>query len=400
MATDLLIYSPILLVWASLLFNWRSFYRRRSDPVHRSHWFATLTLALCLTILAPPVYAGIDRLSGVPNISRLISNSLAVLTAWILQPFLIGIIGYRERIWGLWRSVWTVVATLSLMTGLFVLAPIDQTETHNFTGRYGSAPFMLEYRLIFIAYMGLVSWELLRLSRRHARRASQPALRIYLGLHTVGWAFGVAYFAHEGLYAIMREFKLEYPVGDSTVVTHALMALAVIPVILSTILQTRRVRTVARWLMEYRACWNLYPLWSDLQTVAPHIALMPARPFVVDLLAVKDLSFKLYRRAVEVRDGVLEVQPYVHRTLAQDADGIIDEDVRADFDARCIAAGLRALISGEAAGLPVWTLGSSDSPGVESEISYLDKVATAYRQYRIPVAAHRDVVGSAAMRSE
>jgi len=59
------------------------------------------------------------------------------------------------------------------------------------------------------------------------------------------------------------------------------------------------------WLRRHRAHRHLYPLWRDLYQVNPEIALLRPLPRLIDALILYDLDFRLYRRVVEIRDGIL-----------------------------------------------------------------------------------------------
>jgi hypothetical protein len=41
----------------------------------------------------------------------------------------------------------------------------------------------------------------------------------------------------------------------------------------------------------------------------PEIALLPPRPPLIELLDPRDVDFRLRRRVIEIRDGLLDVRP-------------------------------------------------------------------------------------------
>jgi hypothetical protein len=59
------------------------------------------------------------------------------------------------------------------------------------------------------------------------------------------------------------------------------------------------------WLGDLRALHRLYPLWKAAWRVAPEVVLVPPRPLVVEMLDVRDVRFRLYRRQIEIRDAAL-----------------------------------------------------------------------------------------------
>src|SRR5581483_6094586 len=60
---------------------------------------------------------------------------------------------HRERLQGIYETL-VLLGTLVLMTIFFVLAPVDDEAPLDFMTRYGDAPFILEYRLVFLLYLG------------------------------------------------------------------------------------------------------------------------------------------------------------------------------------------------------------------------------------------------------
>ncbi|MFD0573204.1 DUF6545 domain-containing protein [Kitasatospora gansuensis] len=66
-----------------------------------------------------------------------------------------------------------------------------------------------------------------------------------------------------------------------------------------------------RWVRAWTAYWRIGPLWTALHRAVPEIALStpttrlrPAFP--------RGAEFALYRRIIEIHDGLLALRPYVH----------------------------------------------------------------------------------------
>ena len=73
------------LTWVGTLYQVRSLLRRSRDPVIRYYWLSLLFISLALTFAVPTVYAAIDGLARVPNLSKLLANGSAVLAALSVQ---------------------------------------------------------------------------------------------------------------------------------------------------------------------------------------------------------------------------------------------------------------------------------------------------------------------------
>jgi hypothetical protein len=70
------------------------------------------------------------------------------------------------------------------------------------------------------------------------------------------------------------------------------------------------------WAGRLRAYQRLYCLWAALYAVDPRIALDPPPSRRADLLNLRDLDFRLYRRFIEIQDGLLVLQPHMDGTVA------------------------------------------------------------------------------------
>lgn len=386
---DILVHGPAVLAWAAVAYKLPACLRGRRDPAVRSLWLSLLFLALALTVMLPSIYVAIDRLVGVVNVARLLVNGLVLVASWAVQAFLFRV-NYPdgEALPRIRRVGWGLAGTLVLLAALFVLAPAGE-ETTDFIGRYGSAPFVLEYRLVFLGYLGLALRNIVGLAWRYAGIAERPALRLGLRFVALGGVLGFGYVANEGLRVAAARFGLGDPLPDPHLVTNALMATSVVLMLVGCTMPAWGPRfgipTLYSWVRQYRAYRRLHPLWLALYRAKPEIALVPPSSAVADMLSVHDLRFRLYRRVVEIRDGLLALHPYhdpvvAHyaRGLCQEA-GLPSEKAEVVVEAASMAVALRALAQGRIVGRP----GSAPStPGgcdLETEVAALERLAVAFR---------------------
>ncbi|MGD9891550.1 MAG: MAB_1171c family putative transporter [Dehalococcoidia bacterium] len=392
MTGQLVTYAPAVLAWAAVAYKLPAFRRGPHHTVRCAHWLTLLCLALALTVLLPPIYVRLDHLSSIPNLSRLLSNSLMLVACWTAQAFLGHLNRADERARLLIRrSGWALVCALVLMAVLFARAPVEvEEEAVDFTGRFGNAPFVMEYRLVFLASLFLALVSILRLASRFARAFDRPALSLGLHLVALGCLVGIGYAAHEGLRITTLRLGFGEPLPASSLITRALVAGAVVLTLMGSIIPAWGARAgipaLYRWVSRYRAYRRLYPLWRDLYQANPEIALLPAPSALADALTVRDLGFRLYRRVVEIRDGHLAVRPYLDPATAVSAQrlcqnaGLSGEEASTAIEAASLAAALRARAEGQ---LPLsnpvapTTLGGAD---VRSEVAVLERVAHSYKR--------------------
>ena len=396
-ARDILVYGPAVLAWMAVVYKLPAYRHGRRDPALRWLWLSLLFLALALTAILPPVYLGIDRLVGVANLARSLVNGLVMVASWAVQAFLFHV-NYPdgEALARIRRVGWALAGALVLMAALFVLAPAGE-ETTDFIGRYGSAPFVLEYRFVFLGYLGLALGNIVRLAWRYAGIAGRPATRLGLRFVALGGIFGFGYVAHEVLRVAAARFGFVHPFPDPHLVTNTLIAASVGLMLVGCTMPAWGPRlgipALYSRVSQYRAYRRLYPLWLALYRANPEIALAPPPSALADTLSVRDLRFRLYRRVVEIRDGLLALHPYHEpwavdyaRGLCQEA-GLPSEQAEVVVEAASVAVALRALAQGRIVGRPDSAPSTTGGSDLDTEVAALERLAIAFRRSPVVRAA-------------
>jgi hypothetical protein len=90
-----------------------------------------------------------------------------------------------------------------------------------------------------------------------------------------------------------------------------------------------------RWLAHYLALQRLRPLWASLVASVPHVVLGDPPGRVADLLTVRGVDLRLYRRIIEIRDAQWELG-LAHAAPAE-ADTSLTEQARALLQAGALA---------------------------------------------------------------
>src|SRR5712692_9205302 len=224
MARELLSYAPTLLMWAAVAYK----FPRGAPPERgaRFLWLTLLGLALALTVLLPPVYLAADRLAGIPNLARLLGNGLVLVAGWTAQTYLFHLNYAEERAEpSIRRNGYLLLSTLLGTSILFSLAGVDEEALH-FQYRFEGAPFIMEYRLLYLTYLGLTLLYVVPLSWRYAGISPRPALSLGLRLVAAGGVVGCGYVIHEALLVLTRRLGIAYLVPDSALLTEVLIAVS------------------------------------------------------------------------------------------------------------------------------------------------------------------------------
>jgi hypothetical protein len=372
-----------MLIWGSFIWKLRSLRWWPRDTIQRSFCGALLALGLAMTVLIPPIYRGIDRVMGIPNVARLLGNCLGVVSTWSFQPVITRLLRYQARGRGVLDSMWLMVGTVGVMILLFGRMNIPQSAPADFQERYGAAPYVAEYRIVLFVYIGLALYNLFVLSLRNGeviRNINQAHRRLWARLQTVGWGLGTAYAANECVYVLLRRTRFARNVAYDGLLASVLLCSFLILVLSGGPIE------LAHWVGQYRSLRQLFPLWRDLYRAMPQIALNPPPSERADRLAICDVSFRLYRRVTEIRDGMMALQPYIREPLgdAQSGCGRLktegDESTEAAREAARIAEAIVAKRLGKRASQPrIEPLVFSDA-SLEDEVRHLVRVARAYRQ--------------------
>lgn len=401
MSGPVLEYGPVLIVWAAVVYRLPALRHHPRDPGLRAFCLTLLCLAAGMTLLLVPVYIAVDRLTGIANSARLLANILVVVASYQAQQFVFHLAHPERVVARRRRGLGLLAGTVVVMTLLFALAPIDQTEPVAFMARYGEVPFYFEYRLVFLSWLGLAMYNVTRLSWHYADVADKPATRVGMRLVAAGAACGLLYVTHEGAYAATRHFAVGYPVPNPELATDLLKAVAVVILMVGSTMPAwgphAGIPELYAWAIQYRAYQRLRPLWLDLYRAHPEIALLPPSSGLTEALLIRDIGFRLYRRVVEIRDGALALRPYLDPRVMECADqlardaGIDGTERQALIEAAGLASAVRARVAGTVRDQQPLEASTSGGTGLGGEVAYLERVAHYYQHSTLV----RGVVGNA-----
>ncbi|WP_216216547.1 MAB_1171c family putative transporter [Amycolatopsis aidingensis] len=384
----------ILVALIAFLLAALAFLRRRRGPRKPTQVpmiVILLALGAAFFFLAPAVQAVESRI--IPSLGRLLSN-LCTLTAAYGFLTLMRYVSHppaQARAHSRWRLGALLVA-LAVLVVTFLLSRVPE-GTGIFTGLYREQPTLAVYTLVYSAYLGVALVDLGWLgvgTIRHAR----GYLRAGMILVFAGCLLGLAYVGQKVVSVLGEVFGAGTPaealcagpfstVGCTFAV--GMPALSVLAIILGAAVPALgpRVTGLLRWPGRWRAYRRLHPLWQALYQAAPEIALTSPQAVQGDA-PPHDIGFRLYRRVIEIRDGLLILAPYrdqertaAHRRSAEAA-GLTGADLDAAVEAADIAEALRR----KQAGLPATGEDARREPAVESDLAaetaWLTRVARAF----------------------
>jgi hypothetical protein len=324
-----------------------------------------LGLAISLTALTPAGQAAINGLAGTEYLPRLVAHAGMLLVAWAAQDLLLHLTGERRG-----PHTWWIAGMFCVMCVLFALTP----------DLFPQSPWVFEYVLAYVVAQVPAFANVIRLGLRYAAIADTAALRTALRLVVGGTALGLAYLVNKAVLAASSRFDFTYPLGHTVFVSKLLPTSAYLLVLVGAALPA-----LLSWLGRYHRYRRLGALWRDLYRTDPAIALDP--PTVPDVLALGRLRLRLYRRVIEIRDGLLALRPYrdpdvtvAARDRAAKA-GLHGRHRDAAVEAAAIAAALRARAAGPPPDSADETAATAVTGGddLAGETAFLELVARAYR---------------------
>ncbi|MFH0246162.1 MAB_1171c family putative transporter [Streptomyces sp. HK10] len=318
---DLLHPLCLAIASAGFLFLLRDLGKGRRDASVVALSLVFLSSALSFVFSITPVWVRVDHFFGVTNIAAPIAQS-CVIAVLVFQMNLLAHWGKppakaRRRI----RC--HAIAGTAVIAGLFtlfaMLSPAVQQPT-SFALYYAHDPFYKAYLTLYISAYAAGEILLARACWTYARRAQDVWLVRSLRMVAVGASITLVYSAIR-LSALVGEVvgfsvhsldPIAWACGDIGA------ALTLIGFFLPTL--AARVRNVRGWVSGHLAYRRLGPLWEAMHRAVPSIVLMEPPSQLAELARLRSVDFLLYRRGVEIRDGQIELRPYLDPDVREAAE--------------------------------------------------------------------------------
>jgi hypothetical protein len=348
------------------------------------------------------VAAYVNDLFGVPNLYRLVAYVCATCIG-VCEAILVSHWTSPEH--PVRRLLRRLAFSAACVAGYLVAFSVgnDPADPQRFTVDNVRAPavavFLLIYVAVQISYLGDVAVVAWRFSRVAQRRWMRAGLRIA----ATGGAIGVVEALTKASY-VLAGLAGARPEGEETVDSVIVMVASLF--LLSgwaTPALEPRVAAVRNWLVRYRGNRALYPLWRALFEAMPAIALDPPANRWAAVWSPRDVRLRTLRRVIEIRDGRLNLAPYVDPRVADVAHrmgtraGLSGMELDAVVEAARIRAALAALRRGETAASATDLPAIAGFSEIASEIGWLSRVARAFtgsevvRAAAAPAATHAPI---------
>jgi hypothetical protein len=370
----------LLLLWGMVLVRLPTLWR---NAQRRAMWATLCTLALAKTVATPAVNI---RLGEVIPEAQILPNLLGVATGYFLLRFISLITGFDQTHPRAAR--YQLLLAASVLTALLVLLVATpggiQTRGAGLLSTAAAAPTAIAYWVVLNAYLGAILGIATALFWRIS--GSAPAALLRNGLRAI--AAGTFLI---GLYAVLKivlilvhSLGVTVPIHTIEPAANALRSIGtLIAVVGALVPASGKLRSV---LHAYRSLWALRPLWQIMRQTFPDVILFPRRRALLELAGVDDVQLRLYRRVIEIRDGMLTLRDYLPAGTLARARGYVGDNP-ALIEACGIALALQRHRSGAAPiehGDPWATVGGE----VADEVAWLSAVSAAFRRKEPAAFAH------------
>jgi len=297
-AVDTLEITVLIAFWAFTIWRFITPQSARGKAVR----LTALLVTLSVTFNRREISFATDQILHVPDISVPLKN-LATVAASAGMVHIVGIMsttpstGARLRRW-----VYALLAaTGATMIILFILVPRSPARG-DFVAEHAGTPLVTAYGVL--AQLGLAVGLLccLVLFRPAARRAEPGLLRTGLHLLSAGAVVGLLFMANRVLFQVSHAMGSTALDGTPAMnVSRSLLGGMLL--LFAAGISLPALSGLRRWTSRYLALQRLRPFWLTVTTAVPSVVLGDPPTRLEDLLAVRSVQLRLYRRIIEIRDA-------------------------------------------------------------------------------------------------
>ena len=322
------------------------------------------------------IAAPVDAVIGT-GVSKLVQNALLFCAGYFLMCFYLysaadARFGRRRAR----REIIPLVVSIAAIAVATFVTPIAQRGAAYDTGDMHVPGIALFYFFggLYLAYALAMAF---RWTVRYARLSHRP-LVTGLRIAATGMA---AMVIGSGIRTIFVVVRVLGTLKTSPIIVGAdLLVAAGIPTFVIGVLYpalATRIAALRVWWQHRRLCHQLGPLWTMLHEAYPEDALsrVPAGRWR-DLLRLRGVHRRYYRRVIECRDGLVRVSPYLANLGEPETPGELQAPVRL---ATALREALRARAAGEPVAGPAMPVAVPESDGLDADVRQLVALSRALR---------------------
>ncbi|MFJ3768695.1 MAB_1171c family putative transporter [Streptomyces sp. NPDC090082] len=268
----------------------------------RGLWLAVATAGVAMGLDLPVVTRTARDLTGTGHAVDLVRNLTGVVSAGAVLFFVFAPLRSRRLRIGVSGATGAVLAVLIVLD---LTAPAH--PSHSVIAAGGAVP-SFAYWLTLIATHVVADAVCLIVCCWYGLRSDDRLLATALWLFAAGTAFSALFWTGR-LLQLVLDVQGVWPYLPLLINLHAVLRAAAVLVPTAVAL--------ARAVTDARTVWRLWPLWHALVDAVPHVVLTGRRTRLLELLwPPVPRRLLAYRKLIEIRDAMLELDHYVPPGLA------------------------------------------------------------------------------------
>ncbi|MEU8232639.1 MAB_1171c family putative transporter [Actinoplanes sp. NPDC048967] len=361
----------LVLLWGTVVARLPAVWR---DAQQRAMWATLFSLSLAKTVATPGVNATVSE--WIPQ-SQVIPHVLGVLAAFFLLRFVSLITDYDAK--HPYAARYQQLLAASVLVALIILISVTPGGIKTRASELWDTdipPTAAAYWMVLNGYLGAVLAITTALFWRTSRSASAALLRNGLRAMALGTFLVAVYAAVKTGAIVAHSLGARMPIERAEPAANALRTIGTIICLIGvTVPASGKLRSVFH---AYRSLWALRPLWGVMRQTFPDVILFPRRRALLELAGVDEVQLRLYRRVIEIRDGMLTLRDYLPA-------GALDEARKyvGDRPALVEACGIALALRLHQSGAPPIENGDrwADIGGeIADEVAWLSAVSAAFRR--------------------
>lgn len=284
------------------------------SPAQRYLFVGLVALALGFTLDIPQVVAGLHDRGAGPNVPHLAKHIMVIVAASAVQEVVraLGLDPAQAAEHRTRRALTGGGATAALIA-LFALAPVHTDPVPSLTSAAVGEPTLLGYWAVYLAALTTALVGIARTCITSLRTFPPGPVRTGMSWMGAGALLGLAYCAHKAIYLATATSDIAaHGVRTMETVQSTLQAGGILAFVVGLLWPVAARWPLVRHLTAYRTYRRLHPLWRAYVEAEPGIAFDDTGK-----ARLRDIEFRLYRRVIEIRDGMLAVRQYAGAHLRE-----------------------------------------------------------------------------------